>query len=217
VRFRAVVFDLWQTLVPWPAEAARALYWDMADAVGAPRERFQEVWLSGRTGRERGPLADSVRWVFDQLGLDADPTVITTLRRDWTRDALVPRADALDTLAELRRRGHKLGLITVCSEEVAQLWEKSAFAGCFDATVFSCEVGVSKPDPRIYELCCEALGVPPVDCVFVGDGANDELPGAERVGMTAVQLRVPGEELTPPGKEWQGARIASLEEVLELA
>jgi putative hydrolase of the HAD superfamily len=217
VRFRAVVFDLWQTLVPWPAESANALYSQMADAVGAPRERFTELWVSGRTGRDRGPLEDSVRWVFGELGLEADPAVIMTLRRDWTRDALVPRADALATLAELRRRGHLLGLITVCSEEVAQLWEESAFAGRFEATVFSCEVGVSKPDPRIYQLCCERLGVAPTECLFVGDGANDELPGAERVGMTAVQLRAPGEELTPSGEEWNGATVASLDEVLDLA
>lgn len=212
-----MVFDLWQTLVAFPTESANALYRQMADAVGAPRERFQEVWFSGRSGRERGPLVDSVRWVFDELGLDADPAVIVTLRRDWTRDALVPRADALSTLAALRRRGHALGLITVCSEDVAQLWEESAFAGRFDATIFSCKVGVLKPDPRIYELCCERLGVAPADCLFVGDGANDELPGAERVGMTALQLRAPGEELTPPGKEWKGAAIESLDELLDLA
>jgi putative hydrolase of the HAD superfamily len=83
--------------------------------------------------------------------------------------------------------------------------------------VFSCQVGVTKPDPRIYELCCRRLGVEAADCLFVGDGANHELPGAEGVGMTAVQLRVPGEELTDPGKEWDGATVASLEEVLELA
>lgn len=217
MRFRAVVFDLWQTLVAFPTESANALYGQMADAVGAPRERFQEVWFSGRSVRERGPLVDSVRWVFDELGLDADPAVIVTLRRDWTRNALVPRADALSTVAELRRRGHALGLITVCSEEVAQLWEESAFAGRFDATIFSCNVGVLKPDPRIYELCCERLGVALEESLFVGDGANYELPGAERVGMTAIQLRAPGEELTPPGKEWQGATIESLDELLDLA
>ena len=214
--YRAVVFDLWQTLVPWPAESARALYGQMADAVGAPREQFEEVWLSGRAGRDTGPIGDSVRWVFDQLGLDADPQVIIGMRRTWTRESLVPRPDAIPTLEALRARGHRVGLITVCSTDVAELWESTAFAGLFDATVFSCKVGISKPDPRIYEICCERLDVPPDECLFVGDGANDELPGAERVGMTAVQLRAPGEELTEPGKEWRGRYVERLEEVLEL-
>jgi putative hydrolase of the HAD superfamily len=216
VSHRAVVFDLWQTLVPWPAESARALYGQMADAVGAPREQFEEVWLSGRAGRDTGPIGDSVRWVFDQLGLDADPQVIIGLRRDWTRESLVPRPDAISTLEAVSERGLRRGLITVCSTDVAELWESSAFAGLFDATVFSCEVGIAKPDPRIYEICCERLGVRPDECLFVGDGANDELPGAERVGMTAVQLRAPGEELTEPGKEWRGRYVERLEDVLEL-
>jgi putative hydrolase of the HAD superfamily len=216
VKYRAVVFDLWQTLVPWPAESALALYGQMADAVGAPRDEFIEVWNSGRPQRETGPLGDSVRSLFDQLGLDADPQVVITLRRDWTRDALVPRPDAIATLERLRGRGYRLGLITVCSDDVADLWESSAFAGLFDATVFSCEVGMLKPDPRIYAMCCERLEVPPVDCLFVGDGANHELPGAERVGMTAVQLRAPGEELTEPGKEWQGRYVERLKEILDL-
>ena len=113
-------------------------------------------------------------------------------------------------------RGQKLGLITVCSQEVADIWDETPFAGLFDATVFSSSVGLSKPDPRIYELACERLGVEPADCLFVGDGANDELPGAERAGMTALQLRAPGEALTPDGEAWQGASIEHLSEVVEL-
>lgn len=216
MKYRAVVFDLWKTLAPFKTESARALYGQMADAVGAPREQFEEVWVSGRAVRDTGPIGDSVRWVFDQLGLEADPELVIGVRRGWTREALVPRPDAIPTLRALRERGHKLGLITVCSTEVAELWESSAFAGLFDTTVFSCEVGLAKPDPRIYELCCEGLGVAPEDCLFVGDGDNDELPGAERVGMTAVQLRAPGEQLTKPGEAWGGRYVERLEEILEL-
>ncbi len=92
----------------------------------------------------------------------------------------------------LRARGQKVGLITVCSQEVADIWDETPFAGLFDATVFSSSVGLSKPDLEIYELACEQLDVDPADCLFVGDGANDELPGAERAGMTAVQLQGAG-------------------------
>jgi putative hydrolase of the HAD superfamily len=218
MRHRAVIFDLWQTLVPWPADTAKALYGQMAEAVGAPRDQFEEVWLSGRSARDTGPIADSVRWVFGELGLDdADPQTIISLRREWTRESLIPRPDAVPTLEELRRRGHKLGLITVCSTDVAELWEATPFSGLFDSTIFSADVGISKPDPRIYELCCEELDVESGDCLFVGDGANHELPGAEKVGMTALQLRAPGEDLTEPGKEWEGRSVERLSEVLELA
>jgi putative hydrolase of the HAD superfamily len=108
-------------------------------------------------------------------------------------------------------------MISACTAEVPEVWDQTPFGGLFDSTVFSSSVGVSKPDPRIYEVACEELGVAPADCLFVGDGANDELPGAERVGMTALQLRAPGEPLTEEGERWDGAFVERLSDVLELA
>ncbi|HEV8601853.1 MAG TPA: HAD family hydrolase [Gaiellaceae bacterium] len=217
MKFRSVIFDLWQTLVPWQVDEANRFYDRMADAVGVERGRFREVWLAGRPSRETGPIADHLRALLGDLEVDGDIDELIALRRDWTKRSLIPRADALETLAELRRRGHRLGLISVCSQDVPEVWDETPLAGSLDETVFSCEVGISKPDPRIYEIACERLDVEPAECLFVGDGANDELPGAERAGMTAVQLRVPGETLTPDGEAWEGASIESLEEVLELA
>ena len=96
--------------------------------------------------------------------------------------------------------------------DVPALWSETEFHGLFDAEVFSCSVGLRKPDPRIYLLCCEQLGVEPSDAIFVGDGANDELAGAERVGMTAVLLEGSPEE----PDSWVGHRIRALPELLAL-
>jgi len=65
-----------------------------------------------------------------------------------------------------------------------------------------------KPDPRIYQLALEQLGVDPGEAIFVGDGANDELAGADRVGMRAVQVW--------KRDDWSGERIDSFEELLDL-
>ena len=99
----------------------------------------------------------------------------------------------------------------MCSDDVPEAWPETPFHGLFDAEVFSCTVGLRKPDPRIYLLACEQLGVDPEDATFVGDGANDELAGAERVGMTAILFERPGEE-----QEWDGLRIRRLPEVLSI-
>ena len=214
---RAVIFDLWQTLVPWPVEGAKRMYDGLATHFGTEPERFRELWLSGRRERELGPMEPHLRSLATELGFQGDVAAAVTLRRDWTLEHLIPRSDALPTLEELRRRGHLLGMISACTEEVPDIWDRTPLGGLFDSTVFSCSVGVSKPDPRIYEVCCEELGVEPSDCLFVGDGANDELPGAERVGMTALQLRAPGEPLTEEGERWEGAYVERLSDVLELA
>jgi putative hydrolase of the HAD superfamily len=216
VRYPAVIFDLWQTLVPWDVMAANVFYDRMAEAAGIEEERFREAWVSGRKSREIGPIADHLRELFVGLGAEPDLDEILAMRREWTLRSLEPRPGAFETLAELRRRGHRLGLISVCSQDVPHVWDETPLAGTLDELVFSCDVGLSKPDPRIYEIACERLGVEPAECLFVGDGANDELPGAERVGMAAVQLRAPGEPLTPEGEAWTGRSIEHLSEVLDL-
>ncbi len=217
MRYQAVIFDLWQTLVPWPVETAKRMNEALAEHFGTEPDRFREVWVRGRREREVGPMEPHLRTLAAELGFEGDLVTPATLRRDWTLESLVPRPDAVPTLEELRRRGHRLGMISACSQEVPDVWQRTPFRPLFDSAVFSCSVGVSKPDPRIYHLACEELEVEPRDCLFVGDGANDELPGAERAGMTAVQLRAPGEALTQEGERWNGAHVQRLSEVLELA
>jgi putative hydrolase of the HAD superfamily len=217
VNYRAVIFDLWQTLVPFPVESARKMYADLAETWGADSEAFNEVWVRRRVEREIGPIEPHLRSIAEELGLTGDIEAVMRMRREWTARSIAPRDDAVSTLEELRRRGHRLGMISACSQDVPDVWNDTPFGELFDSAVFSCSVGFSKPDPRIYALCAEELGVEPADCLFVGDGANDELPGAERAGMTALQLRAPGEQLTEEGERWQGRYVSRLSDVLELA
>ena len=107
--------------------------------------------------------------------------------------------------------------LTVCSEDVPEIWDETPFRGLFDSTVFSCAVGLRKPDPRIYRLACEELEVEPAEALFVGDGANDELAGAEAVGMRAVLVHREGEEpLWEEVRDWTGPRITAIPQVLSL-
>jgi putative hydrolase of the HAD superfamily len=211
---RAIVFDLWDTLVDFDPVAGRAFQDRVAKRLGRNPDEFAALWLEGRPQRESGTLREYL------LGIGAPDDLVDELvamRRDSTRSLLSPRPGAVETLVELRARGLGVGLITVCSEDVPDVWSETPFADRFDATVFSCSVGLRKPDPRIYRLACDELGVDPGEAMFVGDGANDELAGAERVGMQAVLIHRLGEE--PPWDEvrdWEGPRITAIPQVLPL-
>jgi putative hydrolase of the HAD superfamily len=211
---RAVIFDLWDTLVLYDVEHSRATERRIAERLGTDPDQFHRVWRESRSERDGGSLADS----FRSVGATAEllPELLD-LRRNAFREAAVPQEGALETLRELRERGLRLGMISVCSEEVAELWEETPFAGLFDSTVFSCSVGFRKPDPAIYQLALDELDVEPGEAIFVGDGANDELAGAERVGMRAVLILRP-EQDEPYWEEAHGwePRINSLPEVLRL-
>jgi len=211
---RAVVFDLWDTLVDWPAQPWDEYKRDFAQRLGLPLERFEEQWLETYPLRETGQLEQSLRL----LGAD-DAAIAEFVPRRYAiiHEALVPRPGALETLDELRARGFKVGLISVCGDEVPEAWPETPFAGRFDAEVFSSVCGLMKPDPRIYLLAARELGVEPEECLFVGDGANDELPGAREVGMEPVLIHRPGG--APAWKSlanWTGLRVTSVPEVLDL-
>ena len=205
-----MIFDLWETLIDWNHEANARMHAQVRERVGFD---FRERWNKA-TERYTTP----VRTVLAGVGVPADAMDdVMSYRAEFVRTCLVPRAGAIETLAELRARGFRTGLITVCTEDVELLWPESEFAGLFDAEVFSNAIGLSKPDPRIYLACCEQLGVEPHDAVFVGDGANDELEGARRVGLRPILIHKEGED--PVWREvrtWDGLRVTSIPEVLEV-
>jgi putative hydrolase of the HAD superfamily len=173
------------------------------------------VWREGRPIRDVGPLAPHLRSLGLEEGVVQD---FLERRRAFAREILFePREGAVETLRELRGRGIRTGLITVCSEDAVDVWPETPFAGLFDAEVFSCSCGLRKPDPRIYGIALEDLDVDPAEALFVGDGANDELAGAERVGRRAILIHRPGEEPAwPEVRDWTGLRITAIPEVLGL-
>jgi putative hydrolase of the HAD superfamily len=205
-----VIFDLWETLIDWDSQAARLMNERIEERVGFD---FRDRWYAA-PNRYTAP----VRTVLAEVGVSADALEdVCAARLDFVRHCLVPRAGAVETLRRLREDGYLTGLITVCSEDVETLWPESAFAGLFDAEVFSSRLGISKPDPRIYLTCCDELGVEPREAVFVGDGANDELDGARRVGMGAILIHRPDQDpLWPEVREWDGPRVTSVPGVLDV-
>jgi putative hydrolase of the HAD superfamily len=211
---RAVVFDLWDTLVEFPAAEAQELKSQLAQLAVVDAEEFERRWRDGYRASQTGPLADSYR----ALGIpDEHVAEHVAARHAFGRNALRLRSGAREALAALRARGIGVGLITVCSEEVPAAWPESELAGLFDAETFSSACGLVKPDAEIYLTTLRALGVEPAAALFVGDGANDELGGAERVGMTPVLFAPPGREPPwPEVRDWTGLRISALPEVVAL-
>jgi putative hydrolase of the HAD superfamily len=212
---RAVVFDLFDTLVDYDDTRSREFSGSVARLCGRDPEEFHGVWIEGRPRRDTGSMAVYLA----SLGIEESSLGdLLELRRDWTRGILVrPRDGAVETLQELHGRGVRTGLITVCSEDVVDVWPETPFAGLFDAEVFSCSCGLRKPDPRIYRLALDQLEVEADEALFVGDGANDELAGAERVGMRAVLIHRPGREPAwPEVRDWCGARVTAIQDVLSL-
>ena len=97
--------------------------------------------------------------------------------------------DAMDTIAELRRRGYKIGILTN-GEADSQRYkvESTGLLDLVDALTISGETDTRKPDPEISRLTAEKLGLKPEECAFVGDTFLNDIYGAHQAGMTPVWI-----------------------------
>jgi putative hydrolase of the HAD superfamily len=114
--------------------------------------------------------------------------------RDERHDGLVdrlfagmqPEESMIEALRRARAAGLKTGLIS--NSWGRGRYDRDSFAELFDGVVISGEVGLYKPQPEIFRLGAERVGLDPTDCVFVDD-LRENCEGAEAVGMTAVLHR----------------------------
>jgi putative hydrolase of the HAD superfamily len=123
-------------------------------------------------------------------------------------------ADAAAALTALRDRGFRLGVISNTIAPPVGLDAHLAAEGLLDLLpirVYSCAVGVPKPNPRIFSAALELLKLPPEHVLYVGNKPKIDVAGARRAGMRTV-LRVPAGMKFPRGPRAD----ADIQEIAEL-
>lgn len=226
MKYKAVIFDLFGTLVKtWSTRQCNRVLYRIAEICGAPQESFTTLWFQGFdmvNSREYAIQERQAALVCQQLGISVTEAQVKSTAELWSEFVLAsmtPRLEAIETLKALKSRGSKIGLISDCSDEVPALWDKTSLASMIDVTVFSCTVGIKKPDPRIYRMAVQRLGIKPESCLYIGDGGSQELTGALNAGMYPVLYLTPQDEkpdITFTVEKWQGLSISTMSELLEI-
>ena len=209
---RAVIFDYGHTIVDFrrTEEALLEAYRRIRERIEAALEiDAPEVGhLIDRVANEVDRLVGAsyearrmeeldVLQVFDEvlrnvLGLEVPRDVvghIVALDHSAFTNTITVTSENLAVLAELKSTGLLLGLIsnvTLLPDLMRADIEALGIGQYLDAALFSSEVGVRKPDARIFTAMLEQIGVQPREAVFVGDRVNDDIAGAKGVGMRAV-------------------------------
>jgi putative hydrolase of the HAD superfamily len=211
---RAVLFDFGHTLVDFhrTQEALHDAYQqirarieavaymevpellDLVERVAGGVDRLvTESYEQGRM--EELDQAALFREALGAIGFDLPDDVlahIVALDHSAYSNSLSVEPDVLDTLDRLRGEGYRLGLVsnlTLVPDLVREDLARMGLVERLDAALFSSEVGVRKPDPRIFRQALERLGAEPGETVFVGDRLYDDVGGAQAVGMRAVHTR----------------------------
>lgn len=213
----AVLFDFYGTLVPRPAPELRTHRRTvLAGLLDCEPGAFTRAFAECRDARLRGTAGGTpevLRAVVAAAGGTVrEGALLTAVARvhAWTlRDAaLSPACHAL--LTALRGRGFRLGVVSDCERDLAEVLPGTALDGLVDAVTLSCVTGVRKPARSQYADCARRLGVALERCVFVGDGGSDELRGAEEAGATAVHLATDDHNPFAAAGSWPGPTALSL-------
>jgi epoxide hydrolase-like predicted phosphatase len=160
-----------------PEGTVRGLFRDDPEALGDLRRLEKGEATEEEFAASFGP----------RLGLDDTDGLIGRMFA-----GLGPEEAMIEAVRELRGEGVRTGLIS--NSWGTGIYEPQLLSDLFDAVVISGDVGLHKPQPEIYGLGAERLGVPPADCVFVDD-LRENVAGAEAVGMTAILHRDPQETI----------------------
>jgi epoxide hydrolase-like predicted phosphatase len=95
---------------------------------------------------------------------------------------------------ELRAEGYRTAILTNNVKEWGKYWKESIPLDLFDLIVDSCDVGLRKPDPAIFHLTCDRLGVKPEAAVFLDD-TRRHVEAARSIGLHAILVRDPRDAL----------------------
>jgi putative hydrolase of the HAD superfamily len=164
-RSPTVVFDLGEVLVP-----SRAVLPHLAAELGVAVDELAGAYWTGRAAYDLGGAAEDY-WtgVLRALGRAPDPTVLRRLADvDAAKWSTLPASSA-DLLAHMQDRGIRLGVLSNAPGPLAEAVRAAPWSAVIASLVFSADVALVKPDPKIYARADAVYGTEPGDVVFFDD------------------------------------------------
>jgi putative hydrolase of the HAD superfamily len=186
---KAVIFDYGNVLSQCqPAGDIQAL----AGILDLPIARFGEVYWQFRIPYDAGTLDPAAYWMAvaeaasRQLTSDQIRALLEIDSRSWSHPAPVTPQWA----RAVRAAGIRTALLSNMPFPVRDHILRCPWLPCFDARVFSCEFGRTKPEPEIYAHCLQQLGVAAADALFLDDRESN-VRASEALGLPAVLFQEP--------------------------
>jgi HAD superfamily hydrolase (TIGR01509 family) len=196
---KGVIFDIHSTLIDqgdaesWLASALRAAPHDLSDAERRELVRFLDrVWEGARVSdpeSTRDLSFENHSRVFHELiadGPGVNPALSHVLY-EVMLDTWHAYDDTVPTLRALREAGVRTCLLSNAGVPIADVLDREGVTPWVDGIVLSYEVGVVKPNPEIFRVALESLGLSAASVLMVGDNANDDGGGAA-LGMRTLIL-----------------------------
>lgn len=164
----------------------------LAQAEWHARVTFDRPEVAGATDNA-GHARTFYEHVMEAAGLvhgDALVAALADIRQSHRQRNLweIPASDARSALGRLRAHGYRLVVVSNADGRLQELLERTGLAHFLDAAIDSHDVGVEKPDPRIFHLALARVGGRPDRALHLGDLYQVDVVGARAAGLTPVLL-----------------------------
>jgi putative hydrolase of the HAD superfamily len=214
-RVKACLVDVYDTILTTDFVARQAA---LAELAGVEAEPFRATWVTLARERDSGELsmAGAFARTLAACGRDPDPGLVERLV-EADAELIGPHtevcADSVPFLEAVRREGILVALVSNCADNTRAMLAAKGLLDLADEAILSCEIGIAKPDPAIYLIALQELGVLSADAVMLDDQGRF-CAGAQAVGVRAVQVIRPGIAGHPADSRFQS--VPSLGDALPL-
>lgn len=196
---RAVTFDAMGTLIAIEPPAPRlrrslarrlGLELELSRCEAAMRVEMRH-YRANCTRAADAPALASLRLecsslLADALAIDVSGAELLPSLTDAISFYAFP--DAQPALDQLSAAGIKLAVVANWDVSLHDVLRRVRLAGSFETVVTAAEAGMAKPDPRLFAIALERLGIAAEACVHVGDDPLTDVAGAEAAGLSAILI-----------------------------
>jgi putative hydrolase of the HAD superfamily len=188
---KAVFFDLGGVILRTEFQAPRQ---HLAERLGMEYEDLVKLVFDSPSSikASHGEISDKEHWAEVTKRLKRPASETEAIREEFFAGDVVDHT-IVEFLRSLRPR-YFIGLISNSWPDLRDYIARQGFDDAFDHMVISGEVGVMKPEARIYQIALEQAGVSPNEAVFVDD-VYENIEGCEKVGIRGIHFKDPGSTL----------------------
>ncbi|HII14721.1 MAG TPA: HAD family hydrolase [Nanoarchaeota archaeon] len=188
---KAIIFDFWGTLadhgVKSPLRQAQWILYLSKMEYPEFVNKFESAFMT----KNFATLEEGFTAVCEAFGKEPGYTIMNDLIGTWNKNWMLAKLynDTIEMLEMLKEKGIKIALVsnTDCFS-VGKVLDKFELRKYFDVVALSCERGMLKTDPQMFESILQELEVSAEDALMVGDSPETDIEPAKKAGVNGVLL-----------------------------